>query len=371
MTLSIVNGFKNELKIKLFSISPVLYVYSVGSDPLTVINDFNKISDFMASEKDGAPSVISYHVPGLLKSDNDFSAINLMAYDDIETERLFLNRWVDTIETPPAKNELFLSSNTAKALSTKTGDAIDVIFPTDNGLKYRRVKIGDIYSTGLKEYDENVAIVNSGLIFNMMRTVPQSVIKLELKTSGTDYNEIEKKQRELRNKINNLYSKGEISQIYGVGNIYDDAGSYFGWLNLLDTNILIIIILMSAISVFTLICSLTIIVLENIPTTGILKALGANNSQMRNVFMLIGIRMLTIALLISNIFCFILIYAQNTLKLLPLDADSYYLSFVPMELSFASFAIVDIIALCIGFSTLLMPVAIIHGTSLSSLIKYQ
>lgn len=59
---------------------------------------------------------------------------------------------------------------------------------------------------------------------------------------------------------------------------------FFGWLDLLDMNVWIILILMAAVSGFTMISGLLIIILERANMIGILKALGANNTSIRKIF---------------------------------------------------------------------------------------
>ena len=59
----------------------------------------------------------------------------------------------------------------------------------------------------------------------------------------------------------------------------------FAWLDLLDLNVWVILILMVGVAGFTMISGLLIIILERTQMIGILKALGANDFIIRKVFL--------------------------------------------------------------------------------------
>ena len=59
----------------------------------------------------------------------------------------------------------------------------------------------------------------------------------------------------------------------------------FAWLDLLDLNVWVILILMIGVAGFTMISGLLIIIIERTNMIGILKALGANNFTIRRTFL--------------------------------------------------------------------------------------
>lgn len=62
----------------------------------------------------------------------------------------------------------------------------------------------------------------------------------------------------------------------------------FNWLDVLDVNVVVILILIFAVAGFTMISGLLIIILERTNMIGILKALGENNVSIRKIFLYIS-----------------------------------------------------------------------------------
>jgi lipoprotein-releasing system permease protein len=108
----------------------------------------------------------------------------------------------------------------------------------------------------------------------------------------------------------------------------------FDWLNLQDTNALIIIILMLFVSGITMISTLLIVVFENVSTIGILKSLGGNNKLIREVFILLVTRIVLLGIIIGDILGIGLCLLQRHFSIIKLPQESYYMSEVPIMLQF-------------------------------------
>ena len=61
--------------------------------------------------------------------------------------------------------------------------------------------------------------------------------------------------------------------------IVDHYASIFSWLQLLDFNMMVILVLMLCVSGFTMVSGLFILILERTQTIGVLKAMGATNTK--------------------------------------------------------------------------------------------
>ncbi len=123
---------------------------------------------------------------------------------------------------------------------------------------------------------------------------------------------------------NNLYTRS----------IKDINPMIFNWLNLLDMNVWVIVILMLVVSGFTMISGLLIIILERANMIGMLKSMGARDFSIRKVFLylsafLIGQGMLWGGNLFALLFCLV----QDRFQLLRLDPSTYYLSAVPIDIN--------------------------------------
>ena len=160
-------------------------------------------------------------------------------------------------------------------------------------------------------------------------------------------------------------------QAYQISTIKQSCAQYLNWLSLLDTNVVVIIILMSCVASLTLISSLFILILERVNTIGLLKALGATNKQIRRIFIYMTQRLVIRGLLIGNIVAVSLIWLQSKYHIIPLDAEAYYLNYVPVELSWQNLLIVNVVGIVISVMVLILPSHVIATLSPASTLRYE
>lgn len=111
------------------------------------------------------------------------------------------------------------------------------------------------------------------------------------------------------------------------------------------------------ICIVTLISTFFIIILEQTPNIGILKAMGLTTHRVRKVFMLIGLRIIIEGMLIGNAIAVGLCLIQKYFHLIKLDASSYFVDYVPVE-----FNIPIIVAINAGILTICLLVLLIPAT---------
>ena len=81
--------------------------------------------------------------------------------------------------------------------------------------------------------------------------------------------------------------------------------SMLSWLDLLDVNVLVILIIMVIVGGFTMVSGLLILILERTRTIGILKALGATNTRIRHTFLWFASFIISRGLVIGNAIAFL------------------------------------------------------------------
>ena len=159
--------------------------------------------------------------------------------------------------------------------------------------------------------------------------------------------------------------------MYSVTDTTYNNMAYFSWLELLDMNVVIIIILMTVVSAFTLIAGLLMIVLERINMIGILKTLGASNSTVRRIFIYLTQKLIIKTLLLGNVFGLAFAVLQQNFHFLKLDAESYYIAYVPVEINFSYIMLLNIGVVVVSYITLLAPSMIISYIKPSKSIKFE
>ena len=145
----------------------------------------------------------------------------------------------------------------------------------------------------------------------------------------------------------------------------------FNWLDLLDMNVWVILILMAVVAGFTMISGLLIIILERTNMIGILKALGATNYSIRKIFIYISIFLVGKGMIWGNIIGILLCLLQVHFKLIKLDPDVYYIPAVPIELNFGYILILNISCLVISLLMLIGPSYLVSLIRPAKSIKFE
>ena len=292
--------------------------------------------------------------------------------DQNPSQRFFFNNALISGVLPDSVNNgIAISRQQAKILKLDSLGKIDVLFATDNGLKLRRLNITGIYDTYFLDYDKNIAFINSDEIKRILNLKEAKGNRIEISLKNKSTEEINQISQEIQNHLSLSTYQGKIHNSYQVDKLSSQATSYFAWLSLLDTNIIIIVILMSFIGLFTLISSMIILVIDNISTIGILKSIGMNNINIKNIFLIKGSKIIFLSLILANILSFGFVFLQNEFHFLPLNPVNYYLAWVPVSFNLYQWIIVDICAMIVSYLSMLLPVEIITKIPVTSVIKFN
>ena len=126
---------------------------------------------------------------------------------------------------------------------------------------------------------------------------------------------------------------GTMLEDYYVSSSKRTYPQVFDWLNLLDFNVVIILILMTVVAGFNMVSGLLIMLLRNISTVGTLKTLGMDNRAVGRLFVRIGAEAVLKGMLIGNAAALLFCLLQGTTHLIPLDPVNYFVSWVPVRVN--------------------------------------
>jgi lipoprotein-releasing system permease protein len=126
---------------------------------------------------------------------------------------------------------------------------------------------------------------------------------------------------------------GSLLEDYYVTSSRQTYPQVFDWLDLLDYNVIIILILMTVVAGFNMVSGLLIMLLRNISTVGTLKTLGMDNRAIGRLFVRIGAKAVLKGMLIGNAAALLFCLVQGTLHLIPLDPANYFVSWVPVRVN--------------------------------------
>jgi lipoprotein-releasing system permease protein len=145
----------------------------------------------------------------------------------------------------------------------------------------------------------------------------------------------------------------------------------FGWLDLLDMNVIIIILLMLCVSGFSIITGLVILIMDSVRLIGTLKALGADNAFVRRIFIYQSLMLIGKGMFLGNILGIGICAIQYFTHIIPLDAATYYVSYVPIDFSIGWWIILNIGTLLVSWLILLAPSAIVTKISPARVMHFE
>ena len=278
VAICVVVGFKQEIQRKVAGFGSHIQVVSFDNNATYELQPV-EVSDSLRMKLQGIPHVKKVSTfaskPGILKTDSAFQGIIFKGTDywDYFAENLVEG------ELPSAKNEVLVSTVLADQLHLTVGDAILCYFVQED-LRVRKLYISGLYNTCMSEMDRLFVLGNIDLVRQLNQWKKSQSSGIELLVDDLKY----------------LHEVADRVYFATVGRL-DEAGNafytqtleqlnpqIFGWLDLLDMNVVIIIVLMLCVSGFSIITGLIILILESITLIGTLKALGANNRFVRRIF---------------------------------------------------------------------------------------
>ena len=253
--------------------------------------------------------------------------------------------------------EIAVSATTARELGLAVGDKVNAYFIAAGGagIRPRRFDVVGVFRSDFGEFDNSAAYCSATSVWRLRGLGETQADAIEIR--GIDPERIDDATSALQTALNQAFTSGRISDLTVATPVTSAAAGYFNWLDMLDTNIIVILVLMGCVSALMVIACVLILVLRRVRTIGILKALGATDSRIEHVFTLLGGRVVLSGMVIGNAIALAFIWIQGSFRLIPLDPANYYLSYVPVAIGIGQWLAVNM-----GFALLAMCVALLPAT---------
>ncbi|MDB4921388.1 MAG: transporter permease [Mucilaginibacter sp.] len=351
LTLTIVRGFKQEIREKIRGFSGDIQVIkfdlnnSFENSPFAADNDFVKKALTVNNINTITPFAMK---PGIIKTRTEIEGVVLKGVDKTYNwaffkKNLITGKVLDFTDTIQSKKQLLISQFTANRLQLKVGDKILMYF-VQEPLKIRPFTITGIYSTGIEEVDKQYVVGDLSLINRLNGWKPDEIGGYEIRVN--DFDDINNSANNIDNILPTKLKSYTVTENYGV---------IFGWLDLLDGNTKVVLILMILVAVINMISALLIMIVERTPTIGILKAMGANNWAIQKVFLYNAFYLIGLGMLFGNMFGIGVGVFQSQTHFFQLDQASYYMSFVPIQFNWIELLILNIGTLIICLLVMIGP----------------
>lgn len=379
LSIFIVLGFKNEITSKINSLDAHLKITNgaIGIDDNYSAIDFKEINKALNSDKSLLKDIKNYSLiaekPAILKTDNDFKGLNFRGvdkkYDFSFLQKHLVKGRVPSFQNQDSPQEIIISQSVANQLKLDVNNKIFTYF-IDNKVKVRKCKIVGIFNTDFDTFDKAFIVGNIALL-QSVNGWPKDVgnyVGVNIK----DLNNIESQTYKLYSLLaQQSVADNNSSTVYNVTSTRQNNISYFTWLDMLDMNVVIILVLMIIVSSFTLISVLLMVVLERIKMIGLFKAMGATNGSIRNIFIYLTQKIIIKSIIIGNLLGLSLSIIQKYFHLIKLDPEAYYMNYVPVDINLQALIVLNVAIVIVSYLTLIGPSYIISSIKPTSTMRFE
>lgn len=292
--------------------------------------------------------------PGILKTETDFQGIVLKGvdrqYDWSFFQKNLKEGEVFQLDSAKRSSDVIISRYLSDLVGLKVGDSFLTYF-VEEDVRARKFHITGIYETGFADYDKLFVIADIRQVKRLNGWSDDQVSGVELLVD--DYGQVDSLAENLYFEL--MDKQDREGNTYYVRSIKELSPMIFSWLEVLDINVVVILVLMLAVAGFTMISGLLIIILERTNMIGILKALGENNRSIRKIFLYVSFFLIGKGMLWGNVIGISLCLLQSYTHLIKLDSSIYYLDAVPVDLNVVSLALLNIGTLLVSMLMMLGP----------------
>jgi lipoprotein-releasing system permease protein len=353
ISVAIVVGFKKSISDKIIGFAAHLQIVpfdnntSLEEQPLNINQDF---VEKMASDPEISHIQFTAKKAGVLKTNEQIQGVVVKGvgadYDrNFMEENLIEGRFPDVFSEKKT-NEALISATLSAKLKVKIGDELRIWFISGEQAQARgrKFEVSGIFKTSLEEFDGRFIIADIRHLQKLNNWTKNQVGSVEVFIRNPE---------KLDKVADKLYK--EIPYDLNLITVTDEYPQIFNWLNLLDMNVVVVLVLLILVAGITMVSTLLIIILERTNMVGVLKALGANNTSIRKVFLLKAAVIISKGMFWGNVAGLGFIFIQQYFQLIKLSPENYYMDFVPVELSLTSFLLLNLGTFIICLLMLIVP----------------
>ena len=353
VVLAVMTGFQDGIKDRIIAANPHILVLDASGRGVADGGEVASRVRTLPGVLSAAPFVVQQALftgqgrgatGGLLRGiDLSSPAVRGQLASEVKTGSL------DPLLRAVGEPALVLGRELARTLGVVPGDHVTLISPqsaiTAVGLvpRMRRFEVAGYVEVGLYEHDASLAYTGIA--------AAQEFAGLGDRVSGVEV--------KLDDPFDAKAVGRRISAAAGQGLwIRDWMGmnrNLFAALQLEKLALFVIVTIIVLVAGFAIIGHLVLLVAEKRKEIGILKAMGASARSIGSVFLAAGMVIGVVGTAAGSLFGLLLIWVQNTYKIIRLAGDVYQIDHLPMKLTGLDFALVTSATLLISFLATLSP----------------
>jgi lipoprotein-releasing system permease protein len=366
LSIAVIKGFKEEIKDKVRGFAGDIqiikldnnnsYENSPFADSAAVVKNIRSIKQVV--------SITPYATkPGIIKANNEIEGVVLKGVDKTYKWDYIKKALVSgsVMNFKDSTLQVLISQYTANRLKLKAGDDLLMYFIKEGQpARKRKFKIKGIFNLGVDEVDKTFVISDLALIRRLNNWKKGEIGGYEVRVD--DFNRVGNTADSIDDKLPIILKSNTIIENYPT---------IFEWLNLLDVNTVVMLVLMTAVAVINMISALLIMILERTAMIGIFKAMGAGNWVIQKIFLYNAAYLIGVGLLLGNLLGLGIGYFQQRTHFFKLDQASYYMTFVPIKFEAGDVIMLNVNTLVVCLLVLIIPSMLVTRISPVKAIRFK
>ena len=375
ISISVVKGFQQEISNKLTGFSSHLMVLNDSSfaspQSYPIVTDAQLLQQIRQTPGVAHVQRVSQKM-GILKTDSAYQTISLKGIGE-EYDLRFMRQHIVEGKIPKwdgkqVSNQIVISQTQAQNLGLKVGQKVYAYF-FEQTIKMRRLEVVGIYNTNMPHFDRHFVLTDIATVRQLNKWAQDQSSMLEIYVN--DFSNLDHVQTLIGKQINGQTDRN--GSAYSTLSVKEHpyTASAFSWLEVLNLNVWVILVLMMGVAGFTMISGLLILILERTRTIGVLKAMGATGSRIRHTFIIYASLIVVKGLAWGNLIGLGLILSQQWWGWVQLDPENYYVSAAPVLINGWWILGLNVATLIVTVLSLIVPSFVIAHIQPAKAIQYE
>ena len=368
LTICVIVGFKQTITQKIAGFGAHIQLVSFDNNNTYDMQPI-EVDDSLLCQLQSYPYVQAVAPfitkPGMLKTDSSFHGIVLKGTDYWD----FFAANIVEGTIPQTPQEVIVSQSVLNRLNLQIGGTVNAYFVGETAdVRARRWKIVGVYQTGFEQFDQLFIIAPMETASRLQGWEEKNYSGVEILLS--DVSHLDEVADEMYFEVVNKVDENGYN-IYYIQTLHQQNPAVFAWLDLLDMNVIVIIILMLLVAGFNIISGLIILIMESVRLIGTLKALGADNHFVRRIFLTQAALLVGKGVVWGNIIGLAIAAIQYFWHIIPLDPITYYVSYVPITFAWGWIILLNVLTIALSMLILLLPSMIITRISPAKVMHFE
>ncbi len=370
IVISVMNGFETELQNRLLSLIPDAKLYFNDNDSPAISKhsslNWQEVRDDILTQDGILAAAPFIEQTAMVNADGRFQVVDLLAVDHLlEVDVTGINDHIiagNASELKEQKYGIVIGRLLARQLGLTVGDSLQLVLPkvaiTPAGvvMREKRFTVSAIFEVGA-EVDQNLVFINL-LTGQKLLATGSSVdgLRLDLANRFNIHNKLDNALFQL------AQAKPKYQSLFAL-DWRNDQRSLFTAIAMEKIIIFILLLAVVGVAAFNIVSIVLMSVMDKYSDIAVLKTMGANTNEIRNIFILQGLTVASIGtafgtllgLLIAPNVGLIVSTIEQLFNWQLFDPSVFYIAHLPSEIRFTEVVITIFSALLISLLASIYP----------------